>query len=139
MLVSFFQSSREWDLASDGFYMTYSDIVYTQSVARALRDAEGDICVVVDRDFRRGGGVRPNHPFEQVEVVGIDSALGPMGGVQSIGKGSCGSSADGDSVFGEFIGLIKVSSRGREVLTEAMHELGIEVMQDGSLVHHKFG
>ena len=35
MLLSFLQSSRQWDQSSDGLYMTYSDIVYTRSIAQA--------------------------------------------------------------------------------------------------------
>lgn len=129
MLMSFFQSSKTWDRSSDGLYSSYSDIVFADSVAAKLRDAVGDICIVVstirglkmlpvaesqceytrhvcnrnvvdqtllqspdachvssiiadgsvnprcylkvDRDFRRGGGARPNHPWEQVEDRGL--------------------------------------------------------------------
>jgi choline kinase len=84
--------------------MTYSDIVFTDSVAQKLEQAEGDICVVVDRDFRRGGGARPNHPFEQVEAVGVEDGV-----VSRIGKMSCGSVADSANVYGEFIGLLKAA------------------------------
>ena len=47
MLMSFFQSSKTWDRSSDGLYSSYSDIVFADSVAAKLRDAVGDICIVV--------------------------------------------------------------------------------------------
>ena len=111
----------------------------------------------MDRDFRRGGGrthtlsqcpkphanceggSRPNHPFSQTEAVGYDPALGIAGGITAIGKGSCGVVEDDPSVFGEFIGLMKVSARGRAILLDAIQDLGIEVLPDGQVKHHKFG
>lgn len=131
MLMSFFQSSQRWDPQSDGLYMTYSDIVFSESVARKLQQAEGDICVVVDRDFGRNGGSRIDHPFSQVETVAFDGVR-----VTHIGKDS---SQNTDSVYGEFIGLLKVSARGRQILLDIIDELGIQVQDDGSVHHTKFG
>jgi hypothetical protein len=34
---------------------------------------------------------------------------------------------------------VQVSPRGREILQGAIQELGIEVQEDGTLTHHKFG
>ena len=68
---------------------------------RKLQHAEGDICVVVDRDFRRH--VSAERSFSEVETV----SCGETGLVAKIGKQSC--EGDGEA-FGEFIGLMKVAA-----------------------------
>ena len=72
-----------------------------QVALRKLQHAEGDICVVVDRDFRRH--VSAERSFSEVETV----SCGETGLVAKIGKQSC--EGDGEA-FGEFIGLLKVSA-----------------------------
>ena len=50
-------------------YVCYSDIVFADAVLDELRAAEGDVCVVVDREFRNVLSGRVGHPFSQVEAV----------------------------------------------------------------------
>jgi choline kinase len=96
-------------------YISYSDIVFTPSVARALMNASGDICVTIDQDFARIYEGRTEHPLSEAEVADLGSA----GLVRRVGKRSL----PPEDAWGEFIGLAKLSSEGTEWLTRAFAEL----------------
>jgi choline kinase len=85
-------------------YITYSDIIFTPAVARALADAEGDACLVIDKAFRDIYVGRTEHPLEEGEVSDLDDA----GRVKRVGK----KSLPADQAYGEFIGLMKLSAEG---------------------------
>ena len=93
-------------------YLTYSDIVFTPAVARALADAPGDAALVIDRAFRDIYVGRTEHPLEEGEVSDLDAA----GNVRRVGK----KSLPPDEAFGEFIGLMKVSADGARWLRDAI-------------------
>lgn len=96
-------------------YLTYSDIIFTPTVTRALADAEGDACLVIDRAFRDIYVGRTEHPLEEGEV----SDLTDDGDVRRVGK----KSLPADEAFGEFIGLMKVSAEGARWLRDGIDEL----------------
>jgi choline kinase len=93
-------------------YLTYSDIIFTPAVTRALADAEGDACLVIDRAFRDVYVGRTEHPLEEGEVSDLDEA----GRVRRVGK----KSLPPDQAFGEFIGLMKLSAEGTRWLADAI-------------------
>jgi L-glutamine-phosphate cytidylyltransferase len=84
--------------------VTYSDIIYTPDVARAVVAAAGPIALVIDRDFRSIYEGRTEHPLEEGEV----SDLLPDGTIARIGKRAL---LPADAV-GEFIGLAKLDAAG---------------------------
>ena len=65
ILQSLFKAEERF---TNGAYVSYSDIVFTSQVVKRLKQAKGDICVVVDRDFKRTYEGRKFHPFTQCEV-----------------------------------------------------------------------
>jgi L-glutamine-phosphate cytidylyltransferase len=96
-------------------YLTYSDIIFTPLVTRALADAEGDACLVIDRSFRDIYVGRTEHPLEEGEVSDLDAA----GHVKRVGK----KSLPADEAYGEFIGLMKLSAAGTKWIRDAIVEL----------------
>ena len=93
-------------------YLTYSDIIFTPAVTRALADAPGDACLVIDRAFRDVYVGRTEHPLEEGEVSDLDDA----GRVRRVGK----KSLPPDEAFGEFIGLLKLSADGARWVADAI-------------------
>lgn len=93
-------------------YLTYSDIIFTPLVTRALADAEGDACLVIDRSFRDIYVGRTEHPLEEGEVSDLDAA----GNVYRVGK----KSLPPEEAYGEFIGLLKLSAVGAKWLRDAI-------------------
>ncbi len=91
--------------------LTYSDIIFTEDVVGALMQAPGDAALVIDRDFAQIYQGRTEHPLCEAEVADLDEA----GNVRSVGKRSL----PADEAWGEFIGLMKLSSRGTAALREA--------------------
>jgi L-glutamine-phosphate cytidylyltransferase len=93
-------------------YLTYSDIIFTPAVTRALADAAGDACLVIDRAFREVYVGRSEHPLEEGEVADLDAA----GRVRRVGKRAL----PAEEAFGEFIGLVKLSATGTGWLRDAV-------------------
>jgi choline kinase len=112
ILQSLFCAAGELDGA---FYFTYADIVFAREVVTRLRDAEGDICLVVDRRFRDIYQGRTEHPLPEAEVLSV----GAGGLVAKVGKRAL----PPEDAAGEFIGLAKLSAAGAARFTAAWREL----------------
>lgn len=96
-------------------YITYSDIVFTPDVVKALAAAEGEICLTIDRDFAFLYEGRTEHPLSEAEVADLDE----RGQVRRVGKRAL----PPEQAWGEFIGLAKFSATGTEWLTSAWDDL----------------
>ncbi|MFU8804446.1 MAG: NTP transferase domain-containing protein, partial [Bradymonadaceae bacterium] len=93
--------------AIDGpFLSTYSDIVYTADVVKAVTESRFDITLVVDRCWADAYEGRDDHPPEQAELCEVDGDR-----VVRVGK-----SVGPEKALGEFIGLAGYSARGAEHL-----------------------
>lgn len=108
ILQSLFSAGHE---LKGSFLATYADIVFDHDVVNALMEAEGDICLVVDRDFAAVYEGRTEHPLSEAEVCELDA----RGFVANVGKRS----VPLERAFGEFIGLCKFSAAGARALTDA--------------------
>lgn len=122
VLQSLLVSREKWQ--DGGFYVAYSDIVFADSVMQDLREAEGDICIVIDRDFRKIYNGRRGHPYEQCEAVTLYERGWAKGTVDQLGKGKVPKIED---CHGEMIGLMKVSERGAAALDAAAKKIGDEL------------
>ncbi|MBZ0238418.1 MAG: phosphocholine cytidylyltransferase family protein [Deltaproteobacteria bacterium] len=93
-------------------YLTYSDIIFTPPVTRALAAAPGTIDLIIDADFRDIYEGRTLHPLEEGEVSDLDDA----GRVKRVGK----KSLPPEDAHGEFIGLMRVAGEGVAALTRTL-------------------
>ncbi len=106
ILESLFCARAELDGA---FLFTYADIVFARDVVTTLMAAEGDICLVVDRDFAKIYEGRTEHPLSEAEVCKLDAS----GRIAAVGKRS----VPVEEAWGEFIGLAKFSTAGARART----------------------
>jgi L-glutamine-phosphate cytidylyltransferase len=93
-------------------YMTYSDIIFTPPVTRALAAAGGRIDLVIDADFRDIYVGRDQHPLEEGEVSDLDE----RGMVKRVGK----KSLPAVDAYGEFIGLLRADDEGMRVMARTL-------------------
>lgn len=103
------------DALDGAFLFTYADIVFTRDVVRRLMDADGDVCLIVDRRFRDVYEGRSDHPLPEAEVTSV----GADGFVDRVGKRAL----PPEEAVGEFIGLAKLSAAGAARFVAAWREL----------------
>ena len=90
--------------------ISYSDIWYEPSVVQKLMRSDKDIAIGVDIDWKDYYEGRKEHPIEEAENVIFDSD----NRVIKVGK----IGATGEEVHGEFIGMMKLTARGAQILKE---------------------
>jgi choline kinase len=95
--------------------LTYSDIIYTPPVARALMASTADMSLVIDCDFAKIYEGRTEHPLGEAEVSDLDDT----GNVHRVGK----KALPAEQAWGEFIGLMKVSAEGARWMRLRIDEL----------------
>jgi choline kinase len=84
--------------------LSYSDIIFTPAVTRALVEATGDVDLVIDADFAAIYEGRTEHPLDEAEVA----ELGDDDRVRRVGKRAL----PAEDADGEFIGLARLSATG---------------------------
>lgn len=87
--------------------ISYSDILFEKQVVERLLESKKDISIVVDIDWRGYYVGRKDHPIEEAENVIFDAE----NNVVEIGK----ILTRKHDVHGEFIGMMKLTSRGSEI------------------------
>jgi len=105
ILNSLFYAEKEIE---DEVIISYSDILFEKQVVERLLESKKDISIVVDIDWRRYYEGRKDHPIEEAENVIFDAE----NNVVEIGK----ILTKKHDVHGEFIGMMKLTSRGCEIL-----------------------
>ena len=93
---------------SGNVIVSYSDILFDSYVVKRLLESHADISIVVDIDWRGYYVNRKDHPIEEAEKVIFDA----NNKVIKIGKVL----TNQDDVYGEFIGMMKLSPRGAEII-----------------------
>ena len=88
--------------------ISYSDILFDTNVVSRLLESNADISIVVDIDWRGYYIGRQDHPVEEAEKVIFDA----NNEVLKIGKVITSK----NDVYGEFIGMMKLSPRGSEII-----------------------
>lgn len=96
--------------------ISYSDIWYETAVVRRLLRCDKDIAIGVDIDWKEYYLGRKDHPIEEAENVIFNSE----NQVLKIGK----IGAEQEEVHGEFIGMMKLTRRGCEILRRHYHRAG---------------
>lgn len=88
--------------------ISYSDILFEKEVVERLLESEKDISIAVDIDWKLYYKERKSHPIEEAENVIFDDD----NNVVEIGK----ILTKKHDVHGEFIGMMKLTCRGSEIL-----------------------
>jgi len=88
--------------------VSYSDILFDTNVVKRLIESHADISIVVDIDWRGYYADRKDHPIDEAEKVIFDA----NNKVIKIGKVLTSK----NEVYGEFIGMMKLSPRGAEIV-----------------------
>jgi choline kinase len=112
VLLSLAYARRYLDLPT---FITYSDIVFTPGVAAACARSGAEIGLVIDRKFRDVYVGRTEHPLDEGEV----SDLHADGSVARVGKRAL----TPDAAIGEFIGLLRLGTRGVTSVAHALDAL----------------
>lgn len=94
--------------------LTYSDIIFTPAVTRALVAATGAIDLVIDADFALAYDGRTQHPLDEAEVAD----LGDDDLVRRVGKRAL----PAEDADGEFIGLARLSAEGTGWAKDALDD-----------------
>ncbi len=95
--------------------VSYSDILFESAVVKRLLQSEKDISIVVDIDWRGYYDGRDQHPIDEAETVIFDAD----NNVLEIGK----ILTRKHDVHGEFIGMMKLSSRGAKIFKRHFHRV----------------
>lgn len=95
------------------FIATYSDILFKKEVVQELLKNRADISIVADTEWRSHYENRYEHPIEEAEKVAIEK-----GKIKKIGK-----VINPNEATGEFIGMIKLSDIGTEILKKQFHRV----------------
>ena len=93
--------------------VSYSDIIYRDSVVRRLRESPGDLALAVDCDWLPHYEGRVGHSEAEAENVVLDGER-----VRRIGK-----HLSGDTAEGEFIGLAFLSAGAARAMRDRYREL----------------
>jgi choline kinase len=112
VLLSMMCARRYFDQPT---YVTYSDIIFTPAIARALAASPAEIGLVIDRDFRSIYAGRTEHPLDEGEV----SDLMPDGSVARVGKRALPPA----EAIGEYIGLARLGARGVAAVATTLDQL----------------
>lgn len=105
-LESLFCAKNEMD---NEFIVSYADIWVDPAIVNKLLESNGDISLAVDVQWMEHYKERYQHPIEEAEKVVVKN-----GKIEEIGK-----MINPNEAHGEFIGLIKFSKKGAEILKES--------------------
>ena len=112
-LETLFHAEQEFQ---DEVLLSFSDTVYPASVVAKLMSTEGDIVIVVDRDWRQRYNRRVFASLTDAEKVTVDRETGH---VKRIGKRV----PVDENLYGEFIGLALFRPHGVKVVRDKYHEI----------------
>jgi len=94
----------------------YSDIVYEEVVFKKISQFNGDIGIAVRLDWKESYEGRTNHPLSEAENVLIENNR-----ITKIMKNI--TEVKSDQQLGEFLGMMKLSKKGSEILIKKYSEL----------------
>ena len=95
--------------------ITYSDILFDEKILEQLIQHECDLGIAVDMNWKQAYEGRTLHPLTEAENVLLDANENVLK-IQKDIKSNAG-------MVGEFLGLIKFSSRGTKILTDKFEYL----------------
>lgn len=104
--------SAEQELQGD-LLIAYGDIVYSREILRAMLKSTADIAVAIDLSWEQYWKARNDNPLNDAETLRMNDA----GHILEIGQKPLSL----DQIQGQYMGLMKFSPRGIEILRETFH------------------
>lgn len=99
--------------------ISYGDILYRKYIPSMLLETNGDFVVAVDADWKSSRNKERNY----ADFVSCDQPYRKNLLEQKVIMTKMGSSVRGKNICGEWIGLLKLSSRGMKILQEILTDL----------------
>ncbi len=131
MVETLFCAEEEMD---DGFVLSYSDIVFENQVLEGLMESDGDFVVTVDTDWQDYWEARYGRVDHDVESLSLEDGEVTELGVPDVSV---------DEIDGRYVGLMKFSDHGAELLKEVYHDAreeydGREWQQSGNTFRNAY-
>jgi choline kinase len=104
--------SAEQALQGD-LVLAYGDIVYSRDILRSLLASPADISVTIDLDWEQYWRARNENPLDDAETLRMNAA----GHIIEIGQ----KPVSLDQIQGQYMGLMKFSPRGLDILRYTFH------------------
>lgn len=106
------------NLLDDDVIISYTDIVYDTSIVKKLLNFEGDIGLAVDMNWEEAYVGRTDHPIaEAANILSKNNSILKIGHkTETFGKFD-------DNMIGEFLGIMKLSKKGANMLRNRYEEL----------------
>lgn len=93
--------------------LAYGDIVYSRDILRGLLASPADLSVAIDMDWERYWRARNENPLDDAETLRLDEA----GHIIEIGQ----KPVSLDQIQGQYMGLVKLTPRGLEILRDTFY------------------
>lgn len=129
MVASFFNALNEQDLKYD-IIISYSDIMYNAEVLEKLVSCPDDISVIIDKDWEALWKIRMENPLDDAETL----KLSPNGNIIEIGK----KTKSIDEIEGQYIGLIKISSKALSKVRDFYNNMDKNKIYDGKTFNNMY-
>lgn len=112
-MVSSLLCATEW--IDEELIISYSDIIYNESIIKKLIDTEDNIVISYDKDWLLLWEERFNDPLEDAETFKTDN----NGYLTEIGKKASSVS----EINGQYMGLIKITQKGWHIILKKLYRM----------------
>lgn len=127
MVSSLFCAENRMD---DDLLVSYSDIIYSQQILKALIDSRSDFSVVIDKLWRNLWEIRMEDPLTDAETLILDQE----GNIRELGQKPKGY----HQIEGQYLGLIKISKTILPAVRHFYHSLDQNSLYDGKDFHNMY-
>lgn len=121
-MVSTLMCAKELLDGSADVLITYGDIVYEQRILDAILTAEDDLCLTVDKEWKRLWSLRMENPLDDAETLKLDGDL-----IKELGK----KPSSYDEIQGQYMGLIKINARKAKAIVDIWTKMDRSLTYDG--------
>jgi len=101
----------------DSAIITYSDIVFDESIIRQMINFSGDFGIAVDLDWEKNYVDRDQHPKSEADNILFNKERKIIAFQKNLQKSH--------SIIGEFSGIVKLSKKGSLIFSKKLSELYI--------------
>ncbi|MCH8502340.1 MAG: phosphocholine cytidylyltransferase family protein [Aliidiomarina sp.] len=122
-MVNTLMCAKELFDGSCDVLITYGDIVYEQRILDSILAAKGDICLTIDKEWKRLWSLRMDNPLNDAETLKLEGDL-----IKELGK----KPNSYDEIQGQYMGLIKVSANKAKEFVETWEAMDRDVQYDGN-------